>query len=292
MKLRMLRSLILVVPIAFMTSSAVSAENFPSRPIKLIVPASASSSVDAIARFISDSFSERLHVPVVVDRPGAGGLIAYTSVAKSAPDGYTLILSAAPLYTLPFFLNSQVTFDAVKDFTPIARVARTPNAIVVGNQSPYRDLSGLIKAMRENPTDVTFATQGAGSAPHLCASILQQSTKTAARHVPYKQTSAGLTDVMSGLITFTCVGTASIAPLTRAGKIRALAITSEKRWAELADVPTIGEIGIKGFHITPGVQVMGPANLPESISRVLSDAVVAVASSSQFKAFLERSGME
>ena len=147
-----------VAALSFLAAGTAHAQQFPSKPIRLIVPASPGTSIDAITRFFSDPLSKSLKVPVVVEnRSGAGGLMAYREAAGAAPDGYTLILTGIPLYLLPLFSTTNApTFDPVKDFTPIARVARVPFAIVVAADAPYRSLPELIEAMRKQPKASTY----------------------------------------------------------------------------------------------------------------------------------------
>jgi len=268
------------------------AQPYPARPIKLIVPTSTGTSTDAIARFFSEHLASRLGVPVVVENiGGAGGLLAYNALAKTAPDGYTVLLSGLPQYLLPLFSDTPAQFDPVKDFTPITRVARTPLAYVVRTESPYKNLADLVQAMKDKPGELTYSSQGVGSTAALCGSILNQMTNTRATHVPYKQSSVAVTDVVGGHVTFSCQGSAGVLPLIQAGKMRALAVTSTTRWDSLPDVPTAAQGGLAGFDIAPGISFIGPANLPAAIVQRLSDEMVQVGQMAQYKDYLSKSAI-
>ena len=262
-------------------------QQFPSKPIKIIVPASAGTSIDAITRFFAEPLSKRLNTPVVVDdRPGAGGLLGYVAAAKSAPDGYTLVLTGIPLYLLPLFSESPVPpFDAVKDFAPVARVARVPLAIVVPVDSPYRSMSDLIQAMKNKPGEVTYSSQGVGSTAHLCSVILNDMTKTKAQHVSYKETTVAVTDVVGGRVAFTCQSSVGVLPLVQAGRLRILAVTGAKRWEALPAVPTVAESGVPGFEASSQIDFMAPARTPEAVLHILSDHITQIAQTPQFKEF-------
>lgn len=262
-------------------------QQFPSRPIKIIVPASPGTSIDAVTRFFSDALAKRLNTSVVVEnRSGAGGLLAYQTAAKAAPDGYTLILTGIPLYLLPLFSETGATaFDPVKDFAPVARVARVPYAIVVGADSPYRTLTELVQAMKTKPGEVTYSSQGVGSSAHLCSLVLADTVKAKAQHVGYKETTMAVTDVVGGRVSFTCQTSVGVLPLVQSGKLRPLAVTSTKRWEELPNVPTATESGVPGFEASSQLDFMAPANTPDAVLRVLSDEFVKIAQTDAFREF-------
>lgn len=262
-------------------------QQYPSKPIKIIVAASAGTSVDAIARFVAEPLSKRLNTPVVVEnKPGAGGLLGYNAVAKAAPDGYTLILTGIPLYLLPLFSEAPVPpYDAVKDFASVARVARVPLAMVVPVDSPYRTMSDLVQAMKSKPGDVTYSSQGVGSSAHLCSVVLNDMSKTKAQHIGYKETTMAVTDVVAGRISFTCQSSTGVLPLIQGGKLRPLAVTGLKRWDVLPDVPTVAESGIQGFEVSSQLDFMAPAGTPQEILQLLSDHILQIAQTPQFKEF-------
>ncbi len=274
-----------VVPL--MAAGAARAQQFPNKPIKIIVPASPGTSIDAVTRFFAEPLSRRFNTSVVVEnRSGAGGLLAYQTVAKSPPDGYTLILTGTPLYLLPLFNEAAASaFDPVKDFAPVARVARVPYAIVVGPESPHHTLGDLVQAMKAKPGELTYSSQGVGSSAHLCSVILSDMAKIKAQHVSYKETTVAVTDVAGGRVTFTCQTSVGALPLVKAGRLRALAVTSSKRWDELPDTPTASESAIPGFEASSQLDFMAPAQTPESILNLLSDEFVKIAQTQAFADF-------
>ena len=266
-----------------------AAQEFPSKPITIIVPASPGTSIDAISRFFSEPLSQALNVPVTVEnRSGAGGLMAYREAATAAPDGYTLIMTGIPLYLLPLFSDpSAQTFDPVKDFTPIARVARVPFAVVVATDAPYQTLPELIEAMRREPGALTYSSQGVGSSAHLCAVTLNSITQTKALHISYKDSSMATTDVAGGRITFTCQTSTGVLPLIAAEKLKPLAVTGSQRWDVLGDVPTATEAGVEGFEFSSQLDFMAPPGLEPAVAALLSDQIVRIAQSPEFQTFCQ-----
>ncbi|UUZ77262.1 tripartite tricarboxylate transporter substrate binding protein [Polaromonas sp. P1(28)-13] len=274
-----------------LAASGIARSQSPSsRPIRIIVPASPGTSIDAVTRFFVEPLSKRLGVPVIVEnRSGAGGLLGYQQAAKSAPDGNTLILTGTPLYLIPLFGElSPPPFDAVKDFAPVARVARVSYAIVVAPDSPYRNMGELLQAMRAKPGEITYSSQGVGSSAHLCSAVLTDMSKTKAQHIGYKETTMAVTDVAGGRVSFTCQTSVGTVPLIQGGRLRALAVTSAKRWEALPDVPTVNEAGVPGFSASSQLDFMAPAGMPEARLLMLSDEILQIAQTQAFKDFCAR----
>ena len=267
----------------------VLAQQFPSRPIKIIVPASPGTAIDATARFFTEPLSKRLNTPVVVDnRSGAGGLLGYTGAANSPPDGYTIILTGIPLYLLPLSGEASTTYDPIKDFAPVARVLRVPLAVVVADDSIYKSLPELIAAMKRDPDLLTYSSQGIGSTAHLCSVVLNDATATKGRHISYKATNSAITDVAAARIDFTCQTPAGVLPLLQAKKLRVLAVTGSSRWEAMPDIPTAAETGLKDFEVSSQLDFMAPANTPTTILEVLSGEISAIARTEQFKEFCSK----
>ena len=268
---------------------AVFAQQFPSRPIKIIVPASPGTAIDATARFFTEPLSRRLNTPVLVDnRSGAGGLLGYTGAANSPADGYTIILTGIPLYLLPLSDERVAPYDPIKDFAPVARVLRVPLAVVVSNESTYQSLPQLIDAMKKTPDLVTYSSQGIGSTAHLCSVVLNDASGTKGKHISYKATSSAITDVAAARIDFTCQTPAGVLPLLQAKKLRVLAVTGSSRWEAMPDIPTAAETGLKDFEVSSQLDFMAPTNTPASVLELLSNEICSIARTEQFKEFCNK----
>ncbi len=276
----------IALPFASISLPAMS-QDYPSKPVKIVVPAGAGTGIDAVARFVAEELSQRLGQTVICEnRPGAGGLLGYSYAAKAAPDGYTLILTGIPLYLLPLFAETpEPPFDAEKDFVPVGRVVRVPQAIVVAPGSPYKTLADLIDAMRSQPNKLTYSSQGIGSSAHLCGSVLTSMSGTKALHIPYKESSTALTDVVASRITFTCLSSTQMFPLIQSGKLRILGVTNSRRWEALPEAPTVAEGGVPGFDVSSQLDLMAPTGTPESVLQLLSKDIVSIAQSPQFADF-------
>ncbi len=290
---RLMLKAAVAAPIAVMGRSAF-AQDYPVKAVKIIVPAGAGTGIDGATRFFADPLASRLgHAFVPENRPGAGGLLGYTQAARSAPDGYTLILTGIPLYLLPLFSEApKPPFNPVTDFVPVARIMRVPSAIAVAPESPYKTLDDLLTAMRNNPNEITYSSQGVGSNAHLCAVVLNDMSGTKAKHIPYKESSMALTDVVGGRIAFTCQSSAGMLPLIQGGRLRALAVTSSNRWKSLPDVPTVAEAGVPNFEVTSQLDFMAPAGTPENVLKLLSDNIRVVTQTPQFEQFCLKQAIE
>jgi tripartite-type tricarboxylate transporter receptor subunit TctC len=265
---------------------ARSQQAWPRYPVRFIAIASPGTSLDVTARFLANLLGPRLNTVVTVEnKVGANGIIAADYVAKAAPDGYTLLFSGAPHYTNRWISESPLPYDTLKDFAPVAKVNNSPLVFVVPANSPYKTLRDLIADMRARPGEVTYASAGNGSTTHLCTAVLNEMTNTVARHIPYKGASGAITDTVSGQVAFTCGGTSPTLPLIRAGRLRALAVTSAKRLTALSDVPTAAEAGVPGYDQTTWLGAFAPAATPAPLVQRLSDELVALAGTDAFRDF-------
>ena len=270
------------------------AQTYPTKPVKVLVPAGAGTGIDLVTRYFTDRLSEALGKSFVPEnRPGAGGLLGYSQAAKSPPDGYTLILTGIPLYLLPLFSQDQhPSYDPVKDFVPVARVVRVPQAIVVAANSRFRSIKDLLSAMEQAPGEVTYSSQGVGSAAHLCAVVLNEKSKTIAKHIPYKESGMALTDVVAGRVDFTCQSSAGMLPLIQAGKLRVLGVTNARRWKLLPDTFTVEEAGVSGFEVSSQLDFMAPAGVPPEVVKTLSGAIEKIVRDPKFAEFCFSRAME
>jgi len=265
---------------------------YPSKPIRLIVPASTGTQIDVTARFMAEAVSRHMNVSMVVEnRPGAGGLVGADFAARATPDGYTLLLAGIPLFLSRYLSESTASYDPVKDFSPIAMLCSSPLGIAVAADSSYKSLSDLIGAMKSAPDQITYSSGGNGSAAHICAVMLNDMTKTSAKHVPYKGNTPAVTDLAGGRVDFTCQGAGGILPLIEAGKLRALAVTNDRRWDALPDVPTTAEAGLPEFNLTGWIGILAQAGTPAPIIELLSNEFVRAAGTPEFKAFCDQQQM-
>jgi tripartite-type tricarboxylate transporter receptor subunit TctC len=247
------------------------AQAWPSRPIHLIVPYAAGGPVDLSARLIAPPLQAALGQPVVVEnKTGAGGNIAADFVAKSAPDGYTLVMGAIATHAINPALYPKMPYDPVRDFRHVALLVQVPNVLVVNNDLPVKDISGLIAYVKANPGKLDFASGSTGSTGHLAGELFKQMTGTYMVHIPYKGSAPAMLDLVSGRVQLMFDNLASALPNIQAGKVRALAVTTLRRSSFLQDVPTLDESGLKGFDLTTWWGVMAPAGTPDAVVEKLS----------------------
>jgi tripartite-type tricarboxylate transporter receptor subunit TctC len=273
-----MRSIRLIVGLALAYAvsvpTALRAEDYPSRPIRLFVGASPGGTTDTIARAIAGPMAEALKQPVLVEnRPGAGGNLAAEAVAKSAPDGYTLLVSFSS-HTINATLYPRLPYDPVADFTPITKVATVPSLLVGRPQLPASDLKALLGLAKEKPDQLTMGIGGIGSSLHLAGEKLKLMTGARFLNVPYKGTAPALTDVLASHVDLMFISLVTGGAQVRAGKLRAYGVTSLRRQPSLPNVPAMTEV-IPGFESTAWFGVFGPAKLPPAITEKLSAVIVA-----------------
>ena len=267
----------------------VRAEDFPARPIKILVGAPAGGTTDTMARAIAEPMSAALKQPVLVEnRPGAGGNLAAAAVAKSAPDGYTLLVSFSS-HTINATLYPSLPYDPVADFTPITMIARVPSLLVGRANLPAKDLKELIALARAQPHKLTIGIGGIGSSLHLAGEKFKLMTGVDLLNVPYKGTSPALTDLLGGQIDLMFISLVTGSEQVRAGKLRAYGVTSDKRQAMFPDLPAIGEV-VPGFESTAWFGVFAPAHLPDAITEKLHATIVAALKEPRLREQLKTEG--
>lgn len=270
---RLLTVLAGLLSLGGLSSSAGAADAYPSKPIKILVGYSAGGAVDAIARMVGQQMAAVLGQPVVVEnKPGAGTNIAVKALIASPPDGYTLMLAANALAVNPS-LFQPAPYDLERDLTPVAMVGRVPLVFAVRGESQYQTLPQLVAAARAKPGDLTVATPGNGSTPHLAMELFQRTAGVSLRHVPYKGGAQAITDVLGGHVDVVAVNALEALPLARTGKLRVLAVMSAERSAVLPGVPTVDESGYPGFESSVWWGFIAPAGLPRPVLARLHDAV-------------------
>ena len=241
---------------------AAQAQPYPNKPIKIVVPYAAGGAVDIVARSIGQPLSETLKQPVIIDnRPGASANIGMEAVAKAAPDGYTLLMASNGIATnMALFPN--LAFDGRRDFAPIARIGYAPLVIVVPTASPAKSLKDLLAMAKAEPGKLTYATAGNGSSGHLAGELLKSTAKIDVLHVPYKGGAPAITDLLGERISFMPINAVEVMSHIRAGRLRALAVASDKRFPLLPDVPTVAEAGLAGYEATVWWGLVAPAKTP------------------------------
>jgi tripartite-type tricarboxylate transporter receptor subunit TctC len=254
----------------------VNASPYPNKPIRLIVPSTPGGAPDIMARAVGQKLSESLGQPVVVDnRSGAGGIIGSEAVAKAAADGYTLIMANAGSHAVNASLYSKLPYDPINDFAPVALVSSAPNILIVHPSLPVNSVKALIGLARAKPGQLEFGSGGNGSTAHLSGEMFKMMANVAIVHVPYKGAPAAVIGVMSGQVTMAFPNIPPALPQVRAGKLKALAVTTAKRSTAVPELPTVAESGLPGYEATAWFGVLAPAGTPRAIIARLNSAVVA-----------------
>ncbi|MEK6592835.1 MAG: tripartite tricarboxylate transporter substrate binding protein [Pseudomonadota bacterium] len=262
---------------------AVPAQSYPAKPIRFIVPYAPGGSSDVIARILGQKLGETLGQTFVVDnRPGAGSMIGTDIVAKSVPDGYTVILSDMP-HTINPSIYSKVPYDPVKDFSPITVVGTSAMFLFVNLSMPAQSLKAYIALAKSQPGKITIGSGGNGTTTHLSAELFQGGAGIKLNHVPYKGAGPALADVIAGQIQSTFTSMATAAPHVKAGKLRVLGVTSARRLPSLPDVPTFVESGVKSFVVEHWWGIIAPAGVPKPIVDKLHVEIVKAVNSSDVR---------
>ncbi|NYI02336.1 tripartite-type tricarboxylate transporter receptor subunit TctC [Cupriavidus plantarum] len=253
-----------------------TAQEWPTKPIRMIVPYPPGGPTDIVARVVGQKLSERLGQTIVVDnRPGAGGNIGADTVAKSAPDGYTLLV-ATTAHAINMTLFTKPGYSTSKDFAPVSMLTSGPLVLVTAPSTPAKNVAELIALARAKPGAITFASSGNGQSTHLAAELFDSMAGVKMTHVPYKGSAPALTDVMAGQATVMFDTMLSSMPFVRDGKLKALAVTGTARSPAAPDVPTMAEAGVAGYEATAWNALLVPANTPPAVVNRLSDALKAV----------------
>ena len=282
-------------PAGAASGSAASAAAWPVKPIRFIVPYPPGGSLDQVARALADKMKDGLGQPVLVEnRPGAGGNTGADHVAKSPPDGYSIVMGAVATHAINPALYAKMPYDAVKDFAPVTLVASTPNVLIVPPQSPIKSAKELIDTARKNPGKLNFGSGSNGSTGHLAGELMKQQTGTFIVHIPYAGGNPALLALMAGHTDLMFDNLANASAQIKAGKVRALAVTTAKRSAFAPELPTMAESDarLKDFDLDTWFGIMAPAGIPKDALDKLHAAIVKAMVTPELKALFTRMGAE
>ena len=257
--------------IVWLAATNALSQTYPSRPVRIVVPLSPGGFADTPARMLAPRHSEQMGRQFFVEnKPGAGGTIGADFVAKSAPDGYTLLLTGTP-HVISAHLYKKMPYDALKDFTHIALIASGPYALVVNPQKiAVTSVRELVAAAKAQPGKIDFASSGNGSAQHLVGALFNSMAGIDLNHVPYKGSGPAMQDLIAGQVGVSFAGIPNVLGHVKSGRLRALGVTTAKRWSELPEIPTLSEAGVPGYEATLWLNVSGPAGMPAEIVQRLN----------------------
>ena len=276
------------------TALAQGAASYPNKPIRIVVPFTPGGTTDILARTIGQKLTEAWGQPVVIDNvPGAGGSIGSEKVAKSAPDGYTLMMGHIGTLAVTPSIYPKLPYDAVKSFTPVAWVANVPNVLVVHPSVPVKSVQELVAYARANPGKVNYGSGGNGSAAHIATEYFKLASGTFMVHVPYRGTAPAVNDAVAGQIQLLFTGAPAVLPMVRAGKLKALGVSSAKRLDSAPELPTVAETDpkmFKGFEADQWYGVVAPAGTPADIVAKLNATINASLSSPEMSTRLRSEG--
>jgi tripartite-type tricarboxylate transporter receptor subunit TctC len=277
---------------AALFAPGASAQEYPSRPVRVVVPFAPGGPNDIIVRLVAQKLFESWGQPFVVEnRAGAGGNVGTDYVAKSAPDGYTL-LSVGPGSLIINPLVAKVPYDAERDFAPITIMARAPNALVAHPSLPVRSVKDLIALARARPGAINYGSGGNGSTPHLSAALFAAMAGIELTHVPYKGTAPATTDLIGGQVQIAFLGIPAVLPHVKSGKLRVLAVTGLRRSPELPDVPTVDESGVPGYDVSPWYGLLAPAGTPRAVVARLAEEATQIVRTAEVREKLAAQGAE
>ncbi len=283
----------LLVLACALTPLLASAQVYPTKPVKIVVTIGPGSSADILARIVADELGRRLGQSVIVEnKPGAGGNIAADSVAKSAPDGYTLLMATISTHAINAAMYEKMPFDPVRDFAPIALLAANPNVLVVLPSLPVTSLKELVELAAAKPGELTYASGGSGTSQHLSGELMSTLGKIKLTHVPYKSTPDSMNAVLSGQVTMAFASVPVALAQVKAGKLKALGVTSAKPLPWWPEMPALATQGLPGFNISAWFGMAAPAGTPDAIVNKLNSELLAIMALPGVLEKLQGQGME
>jgi tripartite-type tricarboxylate transporter receptor subunit TctC len=278
--------------VVLLSSLQALAQDWPARPVRILVPLAAGGFADVPARLLAPTLGSELGGTFFVEnKPGAGSTIGANEIAKSAPDGYNLLFSATPHVISAHVYKKRLQYDALKDFTPVARVAAGPYVLTVHPSLPAKSVKELIALAKREPGKIDFASSGNGSAQHLVGAMFATMAGIELNHVPYKGSGQAMQDVLAGRVKVTFAGVPNVMRHVAAGNLRALGVTSTTRWPDLPDVPSIAEAGVPGYDAALWLGMFAPAGTPEPIVARLAQAIEQALNDAGLKQKLHNAGI-
>ena len=267
--------------------------SWPRETIRIVVSFTPGGAPDTLARVLAEDWQKTLGVPILVDnRPGHGGNIGADLVAKSNPDGYTLLIGTVGIHAINGALYEKLPYDPIADFTPISFLASTPNVLIVNKQLGVQSLKELITLAKSKPNELTFGSSGTGTSIHMSGELFKDLASVQIRHIPYKGRAQSLPDLVSGRISMLFDNLASAQPLIRANEVIALGVTTLKRSPSAPDIPTLAEQGLRGFEAVSWFSLMAPAKLPKEIQARLNQLTVQTLSKPEIRSRLSNGGLD
>ena len=282
-----------LAPLLLIASFAATAQPYPNKPIRLIVPDATGGSPDQLGRLLAQKLSESMGQQVIVDnRAGAAGVLAAEIAAKAPPDGYTLLMTTTSIYAILPNLRKNLPYDAAKDFVPVSRIATASNVLVVNTMLPANSIPELVKLAKEKPGTLNYASAGIGSPAHLAGEMFNLLAGVKMTHIPYKGAGPAVIELLAGHHVLYFGNVPSVINHARSGKLRAIAVTGAKRSTAAPDIPTVSESGIPGFLVTTWYGVSGPAKTPRPIVDKLHSEIVRALNSPDLKSRLTNDGAD
>ncbi|GJG94956.1 tripartite tricarboxylate transporter substrate binding protein [Cupriavidus pauculus] len=276
-----------------MGATLAHADTFPSKPIQLVIPFPPGGATDVIGRLVGKKLGDKLGQTVVVDnRPGAGTIVGASYVAKAAPDGYTLLASSGTTFTVNPAIHAKLPYDPVKSFEPIGFTGRTGLILLANKDQPIGNLKQLVAAAKAQPGKLTYGSFGSGTTAQFAGEMLFNLAGVKLLHVPYKGSAPAMTDLIGGQIPFTVDTVAAAIPQVKAGKVKAIAVTTAKRSSLLPDVPTAAEAGVPGIDADTWLALVAPRGLPADVKQKLEKALAEVMADADTRAALVKAGFE
>jgi tripartite-type tricarboxylate transporter receptor subunit TctC len=292
MKSPVIAATIAAAALALLSGADAGAQNYPSRPVRFIIPFSAGGAADVPGRILADRLTAALGQQVVIEnRPGAGSTIGAEAAAKALPDGYTIFM-ISNTHFVSAALHKKLTYDALNDFTPVTQVTSAPNVLIVHPSLPAKNVKELIALAKARPGEINYASSGNGSTQHLTGALFCKMAGINMTHIPYRGSGPVTADLLAGQVQVGFPGIAGMLSYIKSGRLRALGVTSAKRSPELPDVPTIAEAGVKGYEMVAWFGIAAPKGLPRDIQMRLDADILKILKTPEMQKSLRNVGQE